>query len=363
VSFLILVILSMVTKCIRSQAPTRIDLGGGTLDIWPLYLLLENPVTFNVAIDLFAEAILEEGSFPSEVELIAEDQNQGLSCSWHELRSHSLSLPPELALHFRLLRFFEPKKKKNGASIRLTTRALSPAGAGLGGSSALGIAMAGALSAWAEYPVDPKTLIAITCDIESAVIRVPAGLQDYHAATYGGLQAIHWEPGSHRHERLSESLLQEMQKRLILFYSGKSRNSGINNWTLFKEYIDQEKKGGSSSIALRFQKIADTTHQLIEAAKKSQWDEVGLAIAQEWEIRKTLASEISIPEIDCAYAQAQKLTRVYGKICGAGGGGCFFLYLPEPPSAEIQRKLIAIFQNHGIESLPFHLVSRGLEVN
>ena len=44
---------------IVSSAPTRIDLAGGTIDIWPLYLFHDGATTVNVAISLRAHAQLE----------------------------------------------------------------------------------------------------------------------------------------------------------------------------------------------------------------------------------------------------------------------------------------------------------------
>ena len=43
---------------IVSSAPTRIDLAGGTIDIWPLYLFHENAQTLNAAISLRARCVL-----------------------------------------------------------------------------------------------------------------------------------------------------------------------------------------------------------------------------------------------------------------------------------------------------------------
>src|SRR6202162_4706917 len=44
---------------IESRAPTRIDLAGGTLDIWPLYLFHEGAVTVNCAITRYASCVIE----------------------------------------------------------------------------------------------------------------------------------------------------------------------------------------------------------------------------------------------------------------------------------------------------------------
>src|SRR5580658_10265699 len=44
---------------IESRAPTRIDLAGGTLDIWPLYLFHEGALTVNCAITRYASCVIE----------------------------------------------------------------------------------------------------------------------------------------------------------------------------------------------------------------------------------------------------------------------------------------------------------------
>ena len=42
----------ITTVHIESSAPTRIDLAGGTLEMWPLYLFHEGARTLNAAISL-----------------------------------------------------------------------------------------------------------------------------------------------------------------------------------------------------------------------------------------------------------------------------------------------------------------------
>jgi hypothetical protein len=81
----------MATKSIYSKAPTRIDLAGGTIDLWPLYLFLRNPVTLNLGIDLFAEAKIDWSSAAKsqagEIFLRSEDQNIEVRFPWKELLS------------------------------------------------------------------------------------------------------------------------------------------------------------------------------------------------------------------------------------------------------------------------------------
>jgi D-glycero-alpha-D-manno-heptose-7-phosphate kinase len=364
-------------QSIHSRAPTRIDLAGGTVDIWPLYLFLQNPVTLNLGIDLYAEATIElspaAGPQTNQVTLRSEDQNTELSTSWESIKN-GISPPPSLELHYKLLKYFFDRRTQTDSSkpfenFRLSTRARSPAGAGLGGSSTLSIAMIGALETWAnpsriESPIHPETegesFIEIVRDVETTVIRVPAGLQDYYGAMYGGLQSLRWGAGVHQRQWLPQDLLPELEKRLLLFYSGQSRNSGINNWALFKGFIDQQE-----GVRTKFEKISAATHRLEAALLARDWNQVGQAIAEEWETRKTLAPGITTPEIDRAFAEAQKLTRVSGKVCGAGGGGCFFVYLPVDSEAsrnDLRDKIQKIFLGQGMRPLSFHGVPHGLEV-
>ena len=46
---------------IIARAPTRVDLAGGTLDIWPLYFLHPGALTVNCAITRYASCVIEVG--------------------------------------------------------------------------------------------------------------------------------------------------------------------------------------------------------------------------------------------------------------------------------------------------------------
>ena len=96
---------------VHSSAPTRIDLAGGTLDIWPLYLFHENAQTLNAAITLRAECTLCE-STDGRLHVLSEDTRTSVDVAhWYELGDHS-----DLRLITCILRFF----RVDGLSI--TTR-------------------------------------------------------------------------------------------------------------------------------------------------------------------------------------------------------------------------------------------------
>jgi D-glycero-alpha-D-manno-heptose-7-phosphate kinase len=362
--------LDILSMIIDSKAPTRIDLAGGTLDLWPLYLFFESPLTLNLGIDLWASTRLEAvRSGSSYAVLKTEDQKTELKLPWDLILSdRPLEVPPQLELHAKLLRFFARKRNTPPQGmITLSTQAKSPAGAGLGGSSTLSVSLVGALSTWARDGEAPQTttegerFIEIVRDIETTVIKVPAGVQDYYGSMFGGLQALHWGAGAHRRESLPESTLKELEKRLLLFYSGQSRNSGINNWALFKAFID-----GDQATREKFSAIHQATHSLLDALTRQDWVAVGNAIASEWRARRTLAPGITTETMDQAFEAALRLGASAGKVCGAGGGGCFFVYLPESADsasgAQKRDQIRTAIESLGVRSLPFKSSPRGLEV-
>ena len=97
-----------------------------------------------------------------------------------------------------------------------------------------------------------------------------------------------------------------------------------------------------------------------------EWKKLGKAIQEEWNTRRTLAPGISTPEIDRAFLEASKVAPISGKVCGAGGGGCFFVYLPTDAAgdekAELRSRIQKIFSDQGMRPLNFHGVPHGLEV-
>lgn len=343
-------------KTIRSLAPTRIDLAGGTLDLWPIYLMVPQAKTINLSIDLFAETLLTP-HVERTIRFKTVDQDQEVTVSLDEIENFKPS--PQLELHTKLLRHvFKDRKPPSGFTLQ--TKALSPAGAGLGGSSTLSISLLGALETFrdqlTEAPVDER-LTKIARDVESTVIKVPAGLQDYYGALFGGLQVLQWGVASHSHGRMPDDIREFVAKDLVLFYSGKSRNSGINNWSVFKSYIDQDSKMIESLHA-----IALATDHLQHALEKKDSRLVSLAIQNEWSARKTLSNGITTPEIDQALKLASEMGNSVGKICGAGGGGCFFVFAPELDAHEKQKLMQKISAIDGIRHLPFHSTKLGLEV-
>ena len=326
---------------IETSAPTRIDLAGGTLDIWPLYLFHPGAQTINAAISLRARATIETRA-DTRIVIRSEDTGRTVEADdWPELRDRH-----ELRLLSLLAHFFEAR------GITLTTACDSPAGAGIAGSSALNVAACAALAQWSRTHYEPEALLQVAMNVEAQAIGVPTGLQDYRPALYGGIAAIELDVDGVRRVPLDLDP-SDLERRLVLCYTGEPRNSGANNWEIVKRHID-----GDRHIFDCFERIRDTAASMRAAMAGGDWDAVGHLIRDEWENRKRLAPTVTTPLIDDLIARARAAGATAAKVCGAGGGGCLFCY--GPPSA--RPAITEALARGGARILDYHIDMKGLIV-
>ena len=327
---------------IESSAPTRIDLAGGTLDIWPLYLFHESAQTLNAAISLRAHCSIRPRS-DKRISMVSDDTGVRVEANhWSDLRdNHDLKLVGRLLHHFQA----------EGLEVR--TRSESPVGAGIAGSSALNIAICGALAAWCERAVPDDLLLQIAQNVEAQVIDVPTGVQDYRPALFGGISAVELNVDGIRRVPLQVDPL-ALQARVVLAYTNASRNSGINNWEVTKRHID-----GDRDVRSRFARIRDIAVAMRASLEQGDWPAVGRHIADEWENRKGLAPGVTTPAIDSMLHAAVEAGAWGGKVCGAGGGGCLFC-IGEPGRTPAIRQALA---SHGARLLEYRIETEGLRID
>lgn len=330
---------------IEARAPTRIDLAGGTLDIWPLYLFHEGAVTVNCAITRYASCTVDISSPGKRIALVSRDtaRQEGFA-SYESLRAAQRYRLPLLA---HLVRFFRPR-----TGLTLTTDSEAPAGAGIGGSSAMAVAICAALDRLTGARLKLEDWIHISRDAEAIVIRVPTGTQDHYPAAFGGAGVLHLDPGGERREALRVNL-DELERRLLLCYTGKPRQSGINNWEVTKAHID-----GSRRVRRNFNEIAAVARQMRAALERSRWEEVGRLVRHEWSFRRRNLPGISTPTIDRIIAGARRHGALGGKVCGAGGGGCVALVMEPDARARVEAAVGAA----GGQVLPVRIDRRGVQV-
>ena len=329
---------------VSTKAPCRVDLAGGTLDIWPLYLFHANAVTVNFAVDRYTSCVIETRD---DAEIHIESLDLKGTDNYASLQALRAAKKHKLGLVAEVLKFFTPT-----TGVTITTNSEAPAGAGISGSSALLIATCSALNRFCGTGHKIETIREISQNIEARIIRVPTGCQDYYPAMYGGVSAIEMTPAGILRKAIPVSL-DELNARVVLAYTGVPRNSGVNNWEVTKAHIDGDKK-----VHKNFEKIAAISNGMRGALEKGAWKDVSKLLRAEWDLRRTNAPGITTDIIERLIAVTRKAGSTAAKVCGAGGGGCV-LFLVEPDAKQRVSDLIAA---EGATVLPVKVAEKGVQV-
>src|SRR5271165_5145513 len=333
----------LIDGAILTTAPCRADLAGGTLDIWPLYLFHPGAVSVNVALNILTACRITPRA-GREILLQSHDTaREECFASLDELLA-AKSYQHPLAAY--LIRLFKPK---NG--FVLETFSESPAGAGISGSSALMIATSSALVRFTGCEMEKEQIRVIAQNVEAQLIRVPTGCQDYYPAMYGGVSAVHLDAGSIWREVIPVPLA-EIDERFMLFYTEGPRQSGINNWEVFKQHIN-----GDKHVIRNFAEISRIAQAMHRALAGQQWDDVERLMREEWKLRRTNAPGITTPLIDKLIAVARRHGARAAKVCGAGGGGCVIVLIEKGARQGVEH---AIGENGG-QPLNFRVAREGLK--
>lgn len=330
---------------IAAHAPCRADLAGGTIDLWPLYLFHPGALTLNFALHILTSCRITPLS-DSRIELRSVDT----ACeeSFAGLDELNQAAKPRHALAVHCIRFFAPEQ-----GLRLETHSESPSGAGISGSSALMIATCAALARFTGRDYDLEQLRIIAQNIEAQIIGVPTGCQDYYPALYGGVSAIYLDPDGVRRAAMPVAP-EEIDIRFLLAYTGAPRQSGINNWEVFKAHIN-----GDKNVFRNFEKIVAIARDMHQAFLRHDWEDVARLLREEWKLRRTNAPGITTPLIDKLVAAAQKSGGRAAKVCGAGGGGCVLIMVEEGAKDSVAK---AVTQAGG-HMLPLKVARQGLEIS
>ncbi len=330
---------------IESSAPTRVDLAGGTIDIWPLYLFHPGAMTVNFALSLLASVRIETRN-DRRIILESRDRNVGFETTLDRIAD--LAHEERLELVAKMVHFFQPNQ-----GFHLIANSEAPAGAGISGSSALAIALIGALNRLVGNRYDQRRFITLAANVETTVIKVPAGFQDYYPAFHGSASCIHFRADGIEREQLDIDL-EEIERRFVICYTGEPRNSGINNWEIFKRHIDKDQ-----NVFDIFEGIRGAANKVRAALLANDWAEVARVMREAYPNRKRLAPGITTPQMDLLVEKALANGAEAAKVCGAGGGGCIAFLCADGRKQNVEQALAA---EEGAEILNWKVSREGLSV-
>lgn len=323
---------------VRVRTGCRLDLAGGTLDVWPLGLLHTDAVTVNLAVEVAVEV---------EVELRPEGYE--IRTDGGGLARSSLSEFAEIteARLFSLL-----LEHLDAPPLRLTARSAAPRGSGLGASSSLAVATIAAVDRLFEHERPAREVVTLARDIEARLMGLPTGCQDHYPALLGGALAIEHRPGGESVQPLAVDL-EGLDRHLVVAYSGESHVSAETNWGVYRRRLESD-----PGTVERFERITAIAQEIIEPLEVGNFKKVGHLVAEEWEQRKGLAQGVETPVIEALLEQTRERGAWGGKAGGAGGGGCIFVVAPEGRRDEIEQGLSEL----GARILAAHPRREGLEI-
>lgn len=330
---------------IKKSGSVRIDLVGGTLDLWPINLVLDQVITINFATSLQAEVELIKNE-STEITIISEDYQTKKRFDITDLTEENFRSDffgpfrfiAELISCFELTHGFE-----------LKTRSGSPAGAGLGGSSTMGVVVYRALCELTNQTLEKKEIIEKVATKEARILNCgPTGYQDYFPALYNGVLALHARSYLPEVEQLySEELSRFLETHMTLVYSGDTRLSGLTNWEVFKGFFDK-----NPSISGGLKDISRNAKKAYQSLKEGDFIEFLYRVRDDGDIRTKLFPNFTTPKMIEIHDQLKTFESFIGlKVCGAGGGGCFLL-LHEP---ELKDEISNIVSQKGMQILDFSI--------
>ena len=312
----------------RVTAPARIDLAGGTLDVPPLCFLIQSALTLNLAIDLTVTVELE----PSSVWRAFPNGREG----------KGVPLAPLFEKTVAYLKMNRP--------FHIYIESNIPKASGLGGSSSLLAALVKALLGTGEANPREASLLELVTVLEHRLLGKPAGTQDAIAAIEGGLSSIEYASGKpvRSHVLIPPFLAGD----LYLAYSSVQHHSGLNNWGIIKAACE----GDKATIAC-LDALSENARILKDAILTQDEGAFLIALQHEAELRNQLAKGLLTPAMG-GFAEALP-AKTASKICGAGGGGCMFLFGELPVFQELQD----LAGHHGLDILKVRPAAQGCQGN
>jgi D-glycero-alpha-D-manno-heptose-7-phosphate kinase len=330
-----------------ARAPVRISFAGGGTDL-PIYYRQYGGLVISTSINKYFYVLINDLGV-GDSQLISADYQSIFSIGEDGLSS-DLIWNGDLALPKAILAHFGPRQ---GENIFISCEV--PPGTGLGSSSAAAVGLIIGLARQRHLNLNKLEIAEMACQIEIERLQMPIGKQDQYASALGGMNQLEFtsEGVNATPLKMDEASCKALQDRLMLFFTGVSRNSTT---------ILHEQK---ASIARDDQKVVENLHYIKDLAitvrgclEQGRVEEFGALLNEGWQHKKNLSPNIANSAINQAYEAARQAGAEGGKITGAGGGG--FLLLCCPPDR--QAGVVKVMEAHGLKKMNFQFEEHGAHV-
>lgn len=288
---------------IITRAPLRIPLAGGGTD-FPGYYLKYGGFICSFALDRYVHVVLHD----------TIDKKVRLKYSKTEEVENIDDLKNRIAAE-ALKWYGYPSEFEQG--IEIATFSDVPEASGLGGSSSFCVALVTALRRKLGLSLDKETIFASAYDIERNKAGQPGGIQDQYFAAHGGAQILELGEVFER-ENID---IRDLVSNLKLLYTG----TGRANLAIAENQVSRTSKLDTSMLS-NLDSVKAMGRTIVNFIRMDEYDRIGMAFDNHWEVKKLRDPSISNPTIDSLYTQALNEGAKGGKLIGLGGGGYLLMY-------------------------------------
>ena len=313
----------------------RADLSGGSLDIWPLYLIVDNCVTVQFSLKKYSQVQLKITSHSPEIQIHNANFNKP-AWTFPSITDFLKNKNPQLSLIQAFVQYFQ-QSISFGFQLKISSQ--SPFGGGLGASSSLAVSLLKSFSKAVSTELNFTESLSLCRDLEARVLKMPAGLQDYiiplqsHSPPW--INIIEWHPLKPKIQTIP--LPKEVFKNLILIDSQISHHSGQTNWSIVQNALN-------GKILTQLEGCRDISLEMAQSCKKGQFDHWPNLFKQEHSIRKQLQPNSPKKLEDLTQHLFSKGAQGI-KMMGAGNGGCLLVWTRQ------KKKLLQICHQDNIHIL------------
>jgi D-glycero-alpha-D-manno-heptose-7-phosphate kinase len=336
-----------ILKRIHCTAPVRIcDIGGWT-DTW----FAKHGAVFNIAVTPYVE-----------VEITTYKQDREKRVTLHlENYNETYSLAPDRIVYSKhplIEATIDTMVIPPDISLEINIFSKAPAGAAVGTSAALCVALIGALDALTPGRLTPHELASLAHSVETEKLGLQSGIQDQLCSAYGGINFIHMH--SFPHSTVTpvnavKHLRQELGKRLALIYIGTPHNSS----EVHKKVIAD--LGEDAGKDPRIEKLRQLAVEARDAVNNRNLEALGQVMNRNTQVQRELHPHL-VCEKFAEIIGIANFFEVFGcKVNGAGGDGGSVTILSNG-DIEKKKNLLHTLKNKGYDSIPVSLSHKGVHI-
>ncbi len=320
---------------LRSRAPIRIDLAGGWTDV-PPYSTEQGGVVVNAAINRYSYCTLRLRPDPA-IHIYSADFDATVQVAGFAELVYDGTLDLIKAAIRRL-------GIRQG--LELYVRCDAPPGSGTGSSASMGVALVAALNLLQTEKLSAHEMARLAHLLEIEELQNAGGKQDQYAAALGGMSFMEFHDPAVEVSplHLAPATRYELEKRLVMCYTGRSRVSGNIISTVMGAY-----RAGVPRTVQALHTLKRIAVDMKSALLRGDLLAFGELLQENWENQKRLDPSVTNSTIDELFELARQSGAQGGKALGAGGGGCVLFYA----AADQEHRLRRTLAERGLQLIDF----------